>query len=225
MKVGVITYEFRHLKTEQVVLQYIENPGIESIHIFAIPFVARQHRDVIIRHRPDMESGVHTSDLQAFDKVSYERWDGKAMIGDRCDLFVICGAGLLDISFAGGKPIFNLHPGIIPLSRGLDSFKWAILSGDPVGNTLHLIDQEVDMGKIVLIKKTPVLPSDDLTRLAIRHYEAEIAILGNLTKYIHNEERISYATKQPNKRMKQEDEQKVVQLFGSWKSKFASVIT
>lgn len=220
MNVGVITYDARHLKTEQVVLQYVDNYLIESITLFALPFVDRPQRDVVIRHRPHMLSGVHPSALQVFEKVSYESWDGNSKLGDRCDFFVVCGAGLLDIGFAEGKPIFNLHPGIIPLSRGLDSFKWAILGGDPIGNTLHLIDHEVDMGKIILIKKTPVLPGDNLIRLARRHYEAEIAILGGLMNYIDGEERVLFPPKPPKKRMKKEDEEKVVQCFESWKSKF-----
>ena len=43
------------------------------------------------------------------------------------DFFIITGAGILDVSFAEGKPI-ACHPGIIPTNRGLDSFKWAILN-------------------------------------------------------------------------------------------------
>ena len=54
------------------------------------------------------------------------------------------GLEFFDIGFAGGKPIVNAHPGIIPLTRGLDSLKWAIYQNVPIGNTLHLIDNEVD---------------------------------------------------------------------------------
>ena len=99
---------------------------------------------------------------------------------------MIGGAGIVDISFANGKPIVNAHPGIIPLTRGLDSFKWAIYNNDPVGNTLHLIDNKVDKGEILQIKYTPVFTSDSLESLAQRHYESEIDMLANVIGVIGN---------------------------------------
>ena len=45
---------------------------------------------------------------------------------------------------------------IIPTSRGLDSFKWALYSGDQLGITIHEISNQVDKGDIVKIIKTPV---------------------------------------------------------------------
>ena len=107
--------------------------------------------------------------------------EGKILVSLN-DLFVIGGAGIIDIAFAKGKPIVNAHPGIIPLTRGLDSFKWAIYNNDPVGNTLHLIDNEVDKGEILQIQYTPVFSSDSLQTLARRHYEYEIDMLANVSR-------------------------------------------
>ena len=52
--------------------------------------------------------------------------------------------------------IINCHSGLIPETRGLDSFKWAILNNKFVGNTLHYIDQNVDLGKIIYQEKTKI---------------------------------------------------------------------
>jgi len=90
-----------------------------------------------------MTHAVPTESLCELSKVSFQKWDGKQDIIEFNDLFVIGGAGIIDIAFAKGKPIVNAHPGIIPLTCGLDSFKWAIYNNDPVGNTLHLIDSRV----------------------------------------------------------------------------------
>ena len=123
MKLGVITYDTNHLKTEQIVLSYSINPIIDQIMIFAMPFVQRTSRNFSFQHRPNMMDGAHTKELRVLDKVKYFEWDGKKHIGDLCDVFIIGGAGILDTNFAEGKPIVNAHPGIIPLTRGLDSLK------------------------------------------------------------------------------------------------------
>jgi phosphoribosylglycinamide formyltransferase-1 len=85
-----------------------------------------------------------------------------------------------------GKKIINCHPGIIPLSRGLDSFKWSIYNDEPLGITLHYIDAEADKGEIISIIKTNVYRTDSLETLARRHYENEIEILANFHNYINN---------------------------------------
>lgn len=36
--------------------------------------------------------------------------------------------------------IINAHPGYIPVVRGLDSLKWAIVEGLPIGVTTHLLE-------------------------------------------------------------------------------------
>ena len=127
-----------------------------------------------------MTLGLPTERLAQLRKVFFENWDGKHKIADECDLFVVGGAGILDLSFAGKKPVVNAHPVIIPLTRGLDSFKWAIYNNDPLGITIHLIDSEVDKGEILLIEHTPIFPTDKIETLVMRHYELEIEILSNV---------------------------------------------
>ncbi|MAB60684.1 MAG: hypothetical protein CMO46_09130, partial [Verrucomicrobiales bacterium] len=185
MKLGLITYDYAHLKTEQLVWRYLENKLIEEIKLFALPFSPRKERNVIFEHRPNQFLATQTENLSRLDKVSFQKWDGKEILEDQCDLFIIGGAGILDVSFAKGKPIVNAHPGIIPLSRGLDSFKWAILKNDPVGNTIHLIDSEVDKGELICIKETPIFPDDNIQTLARRHYDLEIDMLSNILDFLH----------------------------------------
>ena len=220
MKLGIITYNHRHLKTEQLVAKYSSNRSIKEIHLFAIPFLSRKSRNVIFNHRPVMTSGVLTKDLGRINGVFFHSWDGLYPLADICDFFVIGGAGILDISFAKGKPIVNGHPGIIPLTRGLDSFKWAIFNGDPIGITIHLIDSEVDKGEILKIAKTPVFPSDTLTSLARRHYELELDLLTNVIDYLDRREEVKFEEKPPTRRMDSEREKKLILKFDKWKERY-----
>ena len=187
MRIGIITYDYAHLKTEQLACRYNQNEKISEINLYALPFVPRAERAVVLPHRPDMTRSIPTESLSELSKVNFQKWNGKEDISEFNDLFVIGGAGIIDIAFAKGKPIVNAHPGIIPLTRGLDSFKWAIYNNDPVGNTLHLIDSEVDKGVILQIQYTPVFSSDSLETLARRHYESEIDMLANVLEvYKHS---------------------------------------
>ncbi len=141
----------------------------------------------------------------------------KKNIHDECDIFIISGSGILDTKFANNKKIINVHPGIIPLVRGLDAFKWAILNNQPLGNTLHVIDQEVDKGEILTIKYTPVFVSDTIETLARRHYELEVSLLSNFLDYLDVRIETFHSEKPSTMRMNFKDETQMVQNFEKWK--------
>ena len=47
--------------------------------------------------------------------------------------------------------ILNLHPGLLPENRGLNTIQNAILKNIPQAVTLHFINNEIDMGKKLLL--------------------------------------------------------------------------
>ncbi len=217
MRVGIITYDFQHLKTEQIVSNFIFDKRITAVKLFAMPFSKREKRNVLFEHRPNQNLGTYTGNLRIFDKVSFQKWSGEESIGDLVDFFVITGAGIIDISFANKKPIVNAHPGIIPTSRGLDSFKWSIFNGEKLGVTLHFIDQNVDKGKIISIRKTPIFLNDTIEMLARRHYELEISMLSGVLDVLEKKV-LSDAKEKPAKlRMPMEQEREMLRNFESWK--------
>ena len=123
MRIGIITYDYAHLKTEQLVCRYIQNEKVSAVNLYAMPFIPRVKRAIIISHRPDMTRSIPTESLAELSKVKFHKWNGNEAISEFNDIFVIGGAGIIDIAFANNKPIVNAHPEIIPLTRGLDSFK------------------------------------------------------------------------------------------------------
>jgi len=220
MRLGIICYDYPHLKTEQVVLRLLPNPMIAEIRLFALPFTPRPSRPIFIHHRPDQASSIPVEQLAAHEKVSFQRWGGLLPLSD-CDLYLITGAGIINAELANGRPILNAHPGIIPLVRGLDSFKWAIHDGQPLGNTLHYIDNEVDAGEIASIRETPVFLGDSLETLARRHYESEIDMLGHFQEFLRNPHIPSFSVGEPHKRMPPEAEREMVRRFDDYKKRFA----
>jgi len=217
MRLGLITYDTAHLKTEQLVNKLIYDNRVNEIILFALPFTPRKERYQLIHHRPDMSQSVPTESLSKLANVSFAKWDGKSCISDLCDIFVIGGAGVLNIDFARDKPIFNVHPGIIPTTRGLDAFKWAIFNDDLLGNTLHIINQDIDMGEIIQIRHTPVFLADSLKSLARRHYEIEIEMLAGILDIMEQRIQPKNQKKPAKMRMCFKKEEEVVKKFPSWK--------
>jgi|SRR5450432_260189 len=70
--------------------------------------------------------------------------------------------------------ILNIHPSLLPAFPGLDAQKQAFDYGVRVsGCTVHLVDEQLDHGAIILQKTVPVLDSDDDHSLAARILKQE----------------------------------------------------
>ena len=177
---GIITYNMRHLKTEQILLQLA---GRYNMRVYALPYVQRPVRTVLFQHRPEQSIAAHPRDICERYELPYIQVENDTQIDNHCELYLITGAGILSAECLSGKRILNGHPGVIPAARGLDAFKWSVYNMLPLGVTLHYIDEHVDAGEVVSIVPTPVFPSDTLEILARRHYENEIKLLVRFEEY------------------------------------------
>ena len=87
---------------------------------------------------------------------------------------LVCLAGfmrLLSASFVRAFPerILNIHPSLLPAFTGLDAQKQALEHGVKVtGCTVHLVDEFLDAGPIVLQATVPVLDDDTVESLSAR---------------------------------------------------------
>ena len=92
---------------------------------------------------------------------------------------LVCLAGymrLLSPWFVQQFPqrILNIHPALLPAFPGLEAQQQAFVWGVKVsGCTVHLVDEELDHGPIIVQKTVPVLDSDDEHTLATRILEQE----------------------------------------------------
>jgi len=86
----------------------------------------------------------------------------------------VCLAGymrLLSPRFVGAYPhrVLNVHPSLLPCFPGLHPQRQALEHGVKVsGCTVHLVDDGVDSGPIVVQRAVPVLDGDDEAALAAR---------------------------------------------------------
>jgi len=92
---------------------------------------------------------------------------------------LVCLAGymrLLSPWFVQQFPqrILNIHPSLLPAFPGLEAQEQAFAYGVKIsGCTVHLVDEELDHGAIIVQKAVPVLDSDDEHTLAARILQQE----------------------------------------------------
>lgn len=92
---------------------------------------------------------------------------------------LVCLAGymrLLSPEFVRAFPnrILNIHPSLLPAFPGLDAQKQALEYGAKVsGCTVHIVDEHLDHGPIIVQKTVPVLETDDEHSLSARILEQE----------------------------------------------------
>jgi len=73
---------------------------------------------------------------------------------------------ILDIP---AKGCFNVHASLLPRYRGAAPIQWAIINGEPyTGVTVIKMVKKMDAGPILLQKKLPILPEDNLFTLEAR---------------------------------------------------------
>ena len=163
-------------------------------------------------------TGIQTQDFTSSNIKFTELKKSEQL--EQFDYCMITGAGILDKTIIGNKKILNIHPGIIPTTRGLDSFKWAIYNLNPLGISLHYIDVTVDSGEVLRIFETPIYRSDTLQTLARRHYENEIYVSSNFYKFLDKVEYSGLKEQKANMRMPIEKEKLLEKKFTEYKKKF-----
>lgn len=73
------------------------------------------------------------------------------------DALVYTGGGILRSEVIGATRIgvLNMHAGLLPEIRGMSCPEWSLLTGVPLGATVHLIDTGIDTGPILLRRELP----------------------------------------------------------------------
>lgn len=224
-RLGIITYNIPHQKTDLVLASLIKKYDPRMLTIFCLPYSPRPERMVFFEHRPVQTIAASPADYsKAYGMRMIECQDDSQITPD-CTHYLILVGKLLSAQAVCDKKIVNVHPGLIPAARGLDSFKWAIYRQLPLGHTMHYIDAQIDEGQIVSQIVTPVFPSDTLESLAQRHYYRELEMSASFLSYIQKPVfEISSDSLEENlstKRMPYETERQLLSAFELYKKKFA----
>jgi phosphoribosylglycinamide formyltransferase-1 len=142
---------------------------------------------LVISDREDAEALKRAADrgvmgvfLDPGDHPGREAYDSALLEALRSEgITVVCLAGFMRILTpplvrAYWGRMLNVHPSLLPAFPGAHAPRDALAWGAKVtGATVHLVDEEVDHGPVVLQEGVPVLPDDDESTLHARIQEVE----------------------------------------------------
>ncbi len=120
-------------------------------------------------------AGINVSVLEATGHASREAYDqALAELIDSHPVDLVVLAGFMRII---GAPVLqrfsdhmiNLHPSLLPLYRGTNTYQRALDAGDKEhGASIHFVTAELDGGPVISQVRIPVKPDDDSNTLARR---------------------------------------------------------
>lgn len=125
------------------------------------------------------ERGVETLVISHKSRTREEHDAEIASELKRREVSIVCLAGymrLLSSQFVGAfeNRILNIHPSLLPAFPGIDAQRQALEHGVKItGCTVHIVDEQLDHGPIVLQQAVEVLENDSVETLSARILEQE----------------------------------------------------
>ena len=229
--ITLLTYDAPHRKTQDVAWRLLSHA--RKFKVVAIPWIDRKPRRFLYAHRPAEMTwpcealgqpetvfanlGVDYLVCPSMDCVRTLVEDGPVVIG---------GAGILPKEVVENHDVLNVHPGLLPASRGLDILKWSILDLRRVGVTAHLCDQYTDLGWRILDRRVPVYHSDSFHSFAMRQYEMELDLIDAALELLETKtkddfERIEKEDTEARRRMPRRKEAGLLEAFERFKLVYA----
>lgn len=184
MRLAVFGYAFPHWKTQQFLVKLVCH-DIVPLVLIAAPYVDKasptpeslkaikpQHTGLVEPKKLCEKLGIWYKEAPHFEC-------GPALRTLGIEIGLIAGAGILPQHIIDSviKGIINIHPGMIPVCRGLDTIRWSVYLDYPIGNTAHWIDCRIDAGYCITFEPTPVKPTDSWLSLRLRVDEQQVEML------------------------------------------------
>lgn len=178
-------YDFPHFKSAQG-LYALKRAGFHDVRCVAAPWRKLPMVESHYQFRTlDMEDAHHPREAAAALGYEYEAVEHADVRLGAGDVGLILGARVLPACVVETGPIVNLHPGVLPLNRGLDTLKWAVHDGLPQAVSVHRIDVRVDRGDLLLQSIVPVRQDDSPADIYNRLMWRQIALVPEAVKLAH----------------------------------------
>lgn len=110
-----------------------------------------------------------------------------------------------------------MHPGILPWNRGLDNLKRAILLDLDPAVTFHTIDEDIDAGRMFMIRRVPLYKNDTFHSIFLRHQKVELDGLIDVLKGSGETYQIPY--EKYNKALGDSCDEEIRAKFPAWLAK------
>ena len=145
--------------------------------------ICNKHEVVLMIHNTKKCGAVERAAKYGIPHIRIPHKDEGKMIelfrAWRVDLIVLAGyMRVIKNPSLFPAPIINVHPSLLPKYKGLHAVEQAMNAGEKeTGCTVHYVNEELDGGEIILQKKVPILPDDDLESLTKSIQRMEYLVL------------------------------------------------
>jgi phosphoribosylglycinamide formyltransferase-1 len=122
------------------------------------------------------------------DRAVFDEQVARLLKGNGVDL--VCLAGYMRLLSGGfvsqfSQRVLNIHPSLLPAFPGLDAQFQALTHGVKItGCTVHLVDENLDSGPILLQSAVPVFDNDTLETLSSRILKEEHKIYSDAIAWL-----------------------------------------
>jgi len=182
MNVCLFVYDFPHKKSVEGMMRLA---GIGATCV-AAPSVKLKMPEQVIRVSEKGVKYPRPYDVAEMCHFKYVTAPHNEYDYSGFDLGVVLGARILSQKVIDQFPhgIINIHPGVLPQNRGLDTIEWAILERLPQGATSHLIEKDIDRGLKIDVKTIPVYEDDSLVDMWLRLMSLQMDMIVEAVDFI-----------------------------------------
>lgn len=175
--ITAFVYDFQHFKSAQGLFA-LKRAGFHDVRCVAAPWKRLPIHESPYQFRThDMADAHHPREAAEALGYRYEVMDHADVRLSAGSVGLILGARILPKSVVESGPIVNLHPGVLPLNRGLDTLKWAVHDGLPQAVSIHRIDARIDRGELLHTEIVRVHETDSEADIYNRLMWAQIALV------------------------------------------------
>lgn len=188
-------YDFPHKKTQDFIIRLLVE-GYKISYVLAAPWQKLNLSNSTVRIAPENVGLIHPNLLCKTFSIPYvisEHNNQKAikyLKTHPVDLYIISGARILseNVIIAANEKILNIHPGLLPEVRGLDTLLWSIFNDHPAGISAHFISSKVDSGLFIYKETLDLKKDDEIRDISLRLLEKQTDILIKSLKILEKKE-------------------------------------
>jgi folate-dependent phosphoribosylglycinamide formyltransferase PurN len=147
--------------------------------------------DYIYRIELSFDSIMNLSVRNHFDILYSEDINNSATVASikksNIDVLIYCSGGILRRPLINTPKIgvLNAHMGILPKYRGMNVLEWSLFYDDPIGVTIHFIDEGIDTGAILITEKLGIEKGNTIEELRQKSIVLNLKLMKDAIDLIH----------------------------------------
>lgn len=231
--VMLFCYDFPHKKTQDFILHLLTN-SYKIKYVIAAPKEKLNIPKSFAKITPENVNLIHPKKLCRIFDIPYLvfKHNNQETISylnkNPVDLYLISGTRILSkaVIKAARQRIINIHPGLLPEIKGLDTFLWSIHNDIPLGITAHFINRKVDSGFLIYKEKLTLKKNDAIIDISLRLLENQSNILIKSLKILKKSKfsdlvNLDLQNSHYHTKMNKNLEKETIGKFSSWLRKYS----